>query len=236
MSKENIIMICGITFLVVLVIAAVNNNTVQDTAQDAFHEVQTADMFKQAALNTPGFVCPVAAGAPAGGAQGYYPAQGAGQGYYAGQGGGQGFYAGQGGGQGYYAGQGQPQVYGGSGMMLQPGAMAAAMTGAPAIEPGQAAPELVKIMGVEAVEVGAGKVKITGVMGNSWAAKAMLQPGDILLSFNAKDITSFKQFKAMLAAVPPEKNYKITYLRSTRKKQAVLWVGEGEMEGFLPIK
>lgn len=183
MSKENIIMICGIVFLVVVAIAAFNDNMVQDTAVGVFHEIKTADVFgdadpAQQAGFTPG--CPIPAGA------------------------------------------------GGQGMMMQPGAkVGLTVAGTP--------PELVKIMGVEAMEIVGGKVKVTGVMGSSWADKAGLVPGDILLSMNGRDITSFAQFKADLAALPPEKDYKFTYLRGASKKKGLIFVGEGEMEGFLPI-
>ncbi|MBF0594562.1 MAG: PDZ domain-containing protein [Candidatus Omnitrophica bacterium] len=188
MSRENLLMVCGILFLVALIFSALNNKNVQDTAPDTFHEIGASDLSPVAFAP-----CPIPAGA-----------------------------------QGVVPGQGQ---------VLQPGAMAAAVAGAgaPAIELGQAKPELVKIMGVEAIEVGSGKVKITGVMGSSWAAKAGLEPGDILLSFNTKDITSFEQFKILLASLPPEKDYKFTYLRGASKKKGIIWVGEGEMEGFLPI-
>jgi len=195
MSKENIIMICGVAFLVVMAITAINSHPVQDFTQETLHEIKTADAFgdndpAQQAGFTPG--CPIPAGA------------------------------------GTYAGQGQ-------GMMLQPGAMAAAMNGATVIAQGQTPPELVKIMGVEAIEVAGGKVKITGVMGSSWADKAGLMPGDILLSLNGKSIDSFEQFKTDLAALPPEKDYKFTYLRGASKKKGLIFVGEGEMEGFQPI-
>ncbi|MBF0330862.1 MAG: PDZ domain-containing protein [Candidatus Omnitrophica bacterium] len=100
----------------------------------------------------------------------------------------------------------------------------------------QVAPELIKYMGVEAIEVAAGKVKITGVMGASWADKSGLKPGDILLSFDTQPIMGLKAFQAQLAKVPPEKDYKFTYLRGARKKKGIIFIGEGEMEGFLPIQ
>ncbi|MBF0503607.1 MAG: PDZ domain-containing protein [Candidatus Omnitrophica bacterium] len=129
---------------------------------------------------------------------------------------------GSGQGQGYYANQG--------------GLQQVAMPGAPPIMAGQDAPVLIKIMGVEAIQVGGGKVKITGVMGNSWAEKAGLKQGDILLTFNTQEITSLEQFQDLLTKAPPEKDAKITYMRGIRKKKGVIFIGEGEMEGFLPIK
>ncbi|MBF0479900.1 MAG: PDZ domain-containing protein [Candidatus Omnitrophica bacterium] len=183
MKKEVIISICGVAFLIMLLVALFNNRTVQDAGNEVLHEVTTADMFKQSAY-TPGQNCPI-------GSQGYYANQGAGQ-----------------------------QI---------------AMTGAPAITAGQDAPVLIKIMGVEAIQVGGGKVKITGVMGNSWAEKAKLQAGDILLTFNTREITSLEQFQTLLSKAPPEKDAKITYMRGARKKKGIIFIGEGEMEGFTPI-
>ena len=118
----------------------------------------------------------------------------------------------------------------------QPGFMQqAAMPGAPAIFPGQERPALIKEFGVEAISVGGGKVKITGVMGASWADKAGLKPGDILLSFDTKKITGMEQFQSLLVKAPPEKDYKVTFLRGGRTKHCLVTVGEGEMEGFTPI-
>ncbi len=195
MKKELIVCICAMAFLVMLLVALFNNHHVQYVAEEALHEVTTADMFKQSAYS-PAAYCPL----PQGG-QGYYPVQGA-QGYYPVQGG-----------------------------TMQP----VAMNSAPSIFPGQQAPVLIKQIGAEVIPVGGGKVKITGVMGSSWADKAGLKAGDILLSLNAKDITSLEQFQTLAAKLPPEKDYKITFLRGSRKKQTVVTIGEGEMEGFTPI-
>ena len=195
MKKEVIISICGVAFLVMLVIALFSNDRAQYAVEETLHEITTADMLKQSAYS------PAA----------YYPLPQQGQGYYPNQGG-----------QGYYPYQG--------GMMQQ-----AAMAGAPVLFPGQQAPVLIKQMGAEVIPVGGGKVKITGVMGNSWADKAGLKAGDILLSFDTKKITSLAHFQDLVAKAPPEKDYKITFMRSSRKKQGVLTIGEGEMEGFTPI-
>ncbi|MBF0477910.1 MAG: PDZ domain-containing protein [Candidatus Omnitrophica bacterium] len=186
MKKEVFISICGVAFLIMLLVAIFNNRTVQDVSNDALHEVTTADMFKQSAY-TPGANCPV-------------------------------------GSQQYYANQG------GAGQQI-----AMTTTQGPAIGAGQDAPVLIKIMGVEAIQVGGGKVKITGVMGSSWAEKAQLKTGDILLTFNTKEITSLEQFQTLLTKAPPEKDAKITYMRGARKKKGIIFIGEGEMEGFTPI-
>ena len=116
-----------------------------------------------------------------------------------------------------------------------PVAMPAAFMQAPPIMIGEAPPELVKGLGIEVVPVVGGKVKITGVMGNSWADKAGLKSNDIILRFNKKKIKDMEHFKALVAKAPPEKDYKIKVLRGAKMKSMRVTVGEGEMEGFTPI-
>ena len=96
-------------------------------------------------------------------------------------------------------------------------------------------PVLIRKFGVEVVPISGGKVKITGVMGNSWAQKAKLQVGDILLSFNAKEIIDLKQFQAMVTSAAPEAAYKVVFYRNGRKMKCSITLGEGEMDGFTPI-
>lgn len=198
MKRELVIGIFGLAFIVMLAVALFRNRSVQDSAENALHEITTFDMWKQTAY-APVAYCPTY---PQGG-QGNYP---------------------------YQAGMGQQA-------MMQPMATPqAAPAMAPAILPGQAPPVLIKQMGAEVVEVIGGKVKLTGVMGSSWADKAGLKAGDILLSFDTKRITSLTQFQSLVTTVSPEKDYKVTFLRGSRKKQALVTIGEGEMEGFTPIK
>lgn len=131
--------------------------------------------------------------------------------------------------------QGAPGYYSGQAGSMQQVAVATTTAVAPPITAGAQAPVLVKEMGMEVVAVSGGKVKITGVMGSSWADKAGLKAGDILLSFDTKKITSLKQFQSLLSAAPPEKPYKVVFLRGSTKKKCLVTVGEGEMEGFTPI-
>jgi membrane-associated protease RseP (regulator of RpoE activity) len=116
---------------------------------------------------------------------------------------------------------------------MQPVAMVQQKT---PIAEGQAPPVLIKQMGMEVIEVSGGKVKVTGVMGKSWADKAGLKPGDVLLRFDNKPITSLEEFKTMTLKAPPEKDYLVKYLRDGNSKKTMVTIGEGEMEGFLPIK
>lgn len=96
-------------------------------------------------------------------------------------------------------------------------------------------PVLIKKFGAEVLPISGGKVKVTGIMGNSWAEKAGLQVGDILLAFDAKEIVDIKQFQDTVTKAAPEMNYKVFYLRNGRKMKCLITLGEGEMDGFLPI-
>lgn len=100
---------------------------------------------------------------------------------------------------------------------------------------GQEAPELIKELGIEIIPASGGKVKITGVMGNSWADKGGLRAGDIIVKFDTKSLKSLQDFKDIINRTPPEKEYKVTVLRAGRIKKCLVMVGEGEMGGFLPI-
>lgn len=99
----------------------------------------------------------------------------------------------------------------------------------------QVLPQLIKELGIEVLSMSGGKVKISGVMGNSWAEKGGLRRGDIILRFNKKSINGFNHFKSLIADVRPEKKYRIRILRGGRVKSLRVTVGEGEMEGFNPI-
>lgn len=110
-----------------------------------------------------------------------------------------------------------------------------AATGKTPIFANQAPPELIKELGIEIIPASGGKVKITGVMGNSWADKGGLRAGDIIVKFDMKSIKGLEDFKAIINRTPPEKEYKVTVLRAGRIKKCLVMVGEGEMGGFLPI-
>ena len=99
----------------------------------------------------------------------------------------------------------------------------------------QAPPVLIKELGIEIVPASGGKVKITGVMGNSWADKGGLRAGDIIMEFDTKSIKGLENLKDIINRAPPEKEYKVKVLRSGRIKKCLVMIGEGEMGGFLPI-
>lgn len=103
------------------------------------------------------------------------------------------------------------------------------------INAGDMPPTLIKEMGAEVIQISAGKLKVTGVMGGSWAQKGGLEAQDIILSFNGKKIESLQHFQTLVGAVSPEKDYKFKILRNGRIKTCLVTIGEGEMEGFTPI-
>lgn len=110
-----------------------------------------------------------------------------------------------------------------------------AMPQAPPIMQGETPPQLIKEMGMEIVPITGDKVRITGVMGNSWADRAGLKRDDILLRFNRVKIKGLDHFNSLITDALPEKNYKVKFLREGRVKSTLVTIGEGEMEGFTPI-
>ncbi len=106
---------------------------------------------------------------------------------------------------------------------------------APAIQAGAVKPSLIKEFGVEVIAVPGG-VKVTGVMGNSFAARAGAKSGDIIIKCNGAKVHGLVPFQKAVSAMVPESNAKIIVLRNGRTKNLSIMVGEGEMEAFLPIR
>jgi len=217
MKKELFILICGSLFLAMMIIAAFNHPAVQTASAEMLHEIKTADVWHGAAYT------PVAINQ----GNGSFVQQGAVP-------------------DGTLVPVAFPYPNGVAGnypqYQVQSFPVAPDPNQAAAFQPQQAAfvpvpdkPVLIKKFGAEVVPISGGKVKITGVMGNSWAQKAGLLPGDILLTFDGKDITDLKQFEGLVTKAAPEMNFKVVYFRDGRKKKCLITLGEGEMDGFLPI-
>ncbi|MBF0384267.1 MAG: PDZ domain-containing protein [Candidatus Omnitrophica bacterium] len=206
MKRETTIAIFGLLFITLLILAICNHQDVQTAAEEAFHEITTSEIWQQTQFAQAAYPCPIGGNQQAAFSQ--YP---------------------------NLLGEIQPPLEIVNPEIIQQGFQPAAVTTAPPIYAGQEKPALIKEMGAEVIAIGGGKVKVTGVMGGSWAQKAGLVAGDILLSFDSKKITSLAHFKDIVSKAPPEKDYKISYLRNGRKKQGMLTIGEGEMEGFTPI-
>ncbi len=109
-------------------------------------------------------------------------------------------------------------------------------TGAtPAIASGAVKPTLIREFGTEVIGVPGG-VKVTGVMGNSFASRAGTTAGDIIIGCNGAKVRDVGQFQQAVSAMVPESNAKIIVLRNGRTRDLSIMVGEGEMEGFMPIQ
>jgi hypothetical protein len=95
---------------------------------------------------------------------------------------------------------------------------------------------LVKPIGIEVKDM-LGGVMAGAVYENSWADKAGMKQGDIIVRFNHVDVVYVNQFQDLVAKAPPEKRVPTTVLRDGKKIKFDVWVGEGELEGvILPTK
>ncbi|MHC4662686.1 MAG: PDZ domain-containing protein [Planctomycetota bacterium] len=106
---------------------------------------------------------------------------------------------------------------------------------APAISPNAVPPTLIKEFGIEVSSAGNAGVKVTGIMGNSYASKAGLRVGDIIIKCNRTKVHGVEQFQQQVSRAAPEADAQITVLRNSRTRDLAIMVGEGEMEGFTPI-
>ena len=106
---------------------------------------------------------------------------------------------------------------------------------APPIPPNAVKPTLVPVFGMEVVPAPGG-LKVTGVMGNSYASRAGVKAGDMVIGCNGAKVSDLAQFKLAVDKSAPESNANVTFMRDGRKKDVAIMVGEGEMEGFTPIK
>jgi serine protease Do len=95
---------------------------------------------------------------------------------------------------------------------------------------------LIREFGIEVGDTGGGGVNVTGVMGNSYASKAGLREGDIVIRCNGLAIGDVDQFQRVISRAGPETDAQVTILRNSRTRDLSIMVGEGEMEGFQPIQ
>jgi len=107
---------------------------------------------------------------------------------------------------------------------------------APAIPADAVKPTLIKEFGMEVYPAQGAGVKVTGIMGNSYASNAGLWAGDIILACNGAHVRGVRQFQQLVGQAPPEANAQIKILRNGRTRDLSIMVGEGEMEGFTPIQ
>jgi S1-C subfamily serine protease len=107
---------------------------------------------------------------------------------------------------------------------------------APPITADAVKPILIKEFGIEVCPAVGEGAKVTGVMGNSYAAKAGLVAGDIIVECNGKKVGDAEGLAKLVSAAAPEAEAQLKVMRSGRLQKAAVMVGEGEMEGFTPIQ
>ena len=86
------------------------------------------------------------------------------------------------------------------------------------VEPNDLSPELAETFGVKPPQGAGGPVRgviITGVLQGGPAARAGLQPGDVVLQVGGKAVGNVNQLLAAVAALPPGKNASIGLLRQS---------------------
>ena len=107
---------------------------------------------------------------------------------------------------------------------------------APAITADAVKPALIKQFGMEVCPAFGAGARVTGVMGNSYASRAGLRAGDIIIECNGAKVRGVGQFQQLVARAAPEANARIKIFRNGRTRDLSIMVGEGEMEGFAPIQ
>jgi len=107
---------------------------------------------------------------------------------------------------------------------------------APPIAADAVKPLLIKPFGVEVCPAPGGGAKVTGVMGSSFASKAGLVAGDIVIECNGKKVTDAEGLAQLILKAPAEAEAQLKIMRNDRVKKVAVMVGEGEMEGFTPIQ
>ena len=107
---------------------------------------------------------------------------------------------------------------------------------APPITADAVKPILIKQFGIEVCAAAGEGAKVTGVMGNSYASKAGLAAGDIIIECNGKKVRDAEGLAQLVGQAPPEADALLKIVRSGRAEKVPVMVGEGEMEGFTPIQ
>ena len=97
-------------------------------------------------------------------------------------------------------------------------------------------PILIKEFGIEVGPGPGSGARVSGVMGNSYAANAGLRAGDIIIECNGTRVRGVEQFQRVVSLATPEADAQIRIMRGGRGRDLLIMVGEGEMEGFTPIK
>jgi membrane-associated protease RseP (regulator of RpoE activity) len=93
---------------------------------------------------------------------------------------------------------------------------------------------LIREFGLEAGSAANG-ARVTGVMGNSYAANAGVRTGDVILECNGTKVRGAASLQQIVAQLTPETDVLLKIRRNNALKKLSITVGEGEMEGFTPL-
>jgi S1-C subfamily serine protease len=95
------------------------------------------------------------------------------------------------------------------------------------IQPGDLTPDIAKQLGVSATS----GVVVLDVVGGGPAAKAGLQPGDVITSINGKQVSNVEDFLSVLRPLSPGDTVTVSYLRGGAKREAKIVLADRPATG-----
>lgn len=110
------------------------------------------------------------------------------------------------------------------GQLLQSGRARHAFLG---IQPGELTPEIARQLGVSATS----GVVVLDVVSGGPAAKAGLQPGDVITAINGKQVSNVEDFLSVLRPLSPGDTVTVSYLRGNAKREAKVVLADRPTNG-----
>jgi serine protease DegQ len=110
------------------------------------------------------------------------------------------------------------------GQLLQSGHARHAFLG---IQPGELTPEIARQLGVNTTS----GVVVLDVVSGGPAAKAGLQPGDVITAINGKQVATVEDFLAVLRPLSPGDTVTVSYLRGDAKREAKVVLADRPTSG-----
>jgi serine protease DegQ len=95
------------------------------------------------------------------------------------------------------------------------------------IQPGDLTPQVAQQLGVDTQS----GVVVLDVVGGGPAAKAGLQPGDVITAINGKQVASVEAFLAVLRPLSPGQTVTVSYLRGNSKHEAKVQLADRPTSG-----
>ena len=95
------------------------------------------------------------------------------------------------------------------------------------IQPGDLTPEIAQQLGVSATS----GVVVLDVVNGGPAAKAGLQPGDVITAINGKQLSSVEDFLSVLRPLSPGQTVTVSYLRGQAKREAKVVLADRPTSG-----